>query len=625
MPFIFIALSDGQVCTHYWKTKGALCRAGQVWARRVVLQRECLQRVFQKVSPTRTRRRPRDGAELQECTRLPPLCCPLSGTLPTAALAMPGSSACQRCWCCFRGWGLRFLHPEFKRKKPFTRRKVVFGQRLSDTVAYEQKYGQHLVPILMEKCADFLREKGMNEEGVFRLPGQDNLVKQLRNAFDAGERPSFDSDTDVHTVASLFKLYLRELPEPVIPWSQYDEFLSTGQLMNTDEDKAREELQRQVSLLPRVNYNLLSFICRFLHEIQLNARVNKMSVDNLATVIGVNLIRPKYEDPVTIMKGAPQIQKLMTVMISSHEQLFPRSKDIQISSRAPKSDAKMSAVPRSSVGWDAAEDMMPGRADVLNKSQMREESNDHSGSNAGTCDPGYWKPSPRKRTQTLPTRKCSFTLPQKEIQSADIKDDIFGSDFWASTFEGERNTPLPPLNSGHKRTLSQEFSSLLDLHRKSTYDNVPAMPPENAERTAISPRNKSHSNVSIKVEKDSSLILQQQAQSPVTGSREQAAEPESQHSLQNLVLDLKSQVETQRRFYEERIGSLEKENYEVWAKVVKLNEEIETEKKKCSALEIRLRNVEFAREDAEKRNKILEQEMQGFLKSMGDPAMAKPK
>ena len=69
---------------------------------------------------------------------------------------------------------------------------AVFGQRLDETVAYEQKFGPHLVPILVEKCAEFILEHGLNEEGIFRLPGQDNLVKQLRDAFDAGERPSFD-------------------------------------------------------------------------------------------------------------------------------------------------------------------------------------------------------------------------------------------------------------------------------------------------------------------------------------------------------------------------------------------------------------------------------------------------
>lgn len=69
---------------------------------------------------------------------------------------------------------------------------AVFGQRLDETVAYEQKFGPHLVPILVEKCAEFILEHGLNEEGIFRLPGQDNLVKQLRDAFDAGERPSFE-------------------------------------------------------------------------------------------------------------------------------------------------------------------------------------------------------------------------------------------------------------------------------------------------------------------------------------------------------------------------------------------------------------------------------------------------
>jgi hypothetical protein len=71
----------------------------------------------------------------------------------------------------------------------------VFGQRLDETVAYEQKFGPHLVPILVEKCTEFILEHGVNEEGIFRLPGQDNLVKQLRDAFDAGERPSFDRYT----------------------------------------------------------------------------------------------------------------------------------------------------------------------------------------------------------------------------------------------------------------------------------------------------------------------------------------------------------------------------------------------------------------------------------------------
>lgn len=68
---------------------------------------------------------------------------------------------------------------------------AVFGKSLMDTVTYEQRFGPQMVPILVQKCVEFIKEHGLDEEGIFRLPGQDNAVKQFRDAFDAGERPSF--------------------------------------------------------------------------------------------------------------------------------------------------------------------------------------------------------------------------------------------------------------------------------------------------------------------------------------------------------------------------------------------------------------------------------------------------
>lgn len=47
--------------------------------------------------------------------------------------------------------------------------------------------------------------------------------------------PPTGSTTDVHTVASLLKLYLRELPEPVVPFARYEDFLSCAQLLTKDE------------------------------------------------------------------------------------------------------------------------------------------------------------------------------------------------------------------------------------------------------------------------------------------------------------------------------------------------------------------------------------------------------
>ncbi|NXT45522.1 RHG25 protein, partial [Pluvianellus socialis] len=502
---------------------------------------------------------------------------------------------------------------------------AVFGQRLAETMAYEQKFGQHQVPILVQKCAEFIREHGVNEEGIFRLPGQDNLVKQLRDAFDAGERPSFDRDTDVHTVASLFKLYLRELPEPVVPWMQYEDFLLCGQALDTDEKKGHQELLQQLSLLPRDNYNLLSYICRFLHEIQLNSGVNKMSVDNLATVIGVNLIRPKIEDPAIIMRGTPQIQKVMTVLISDHADLFPPSKDVPPSPPAHKNDKK-APIPRSSVGWDAAEDPAAPRAESLIQRQKRDDPNSRSApgpaasssaareDNGSKDTLGMWKTQSRKRTQTLPNRKSFLTAASPGEKGSSDKNDIFGSDFWKSSPGSSVRSVVP---DGHKRTLSHDLFKLLDLHRASTYDNVPASQAESGEGSGSSPSPSSSGSDRefLPCPSPSPSPQPREVASPVSSPAEVLKpDHESREFLQNVILKLEKEMEVQKNNYEEQIKSLEKENYEVWAKVVRLNQDIEREKKKSEELELKLMNVERLREDMEKKNKMLEEEIKTLTK-----------
>ncbi|XP_030619085.1 rho GTPase-activating protein 25 isoform X2 [Delphinapterus leucas] len=498
-------------------------------------------------------------------------------------------------------------NPEEAGKFVFEVIPAVFGQRLDETVAYEQKFGPHLVPILVEKCAEFILEHGLNEEGIFRLPGQDNLVKQLRDAFDAGERPSFDRDTDVHTVASLMKLYLRDLPEPVVPWSQYEGFLLCGQLMNADEGKAQQELMKQLSILPRDNYSLLSYICRFLHEIQLNCGVNKMSVDNLATVIGVNLIRSKVEDPAVIMRGTPQIQRVMTMMIRDHEILFPKSKDAPLSPPAPKNDPKKPPVARSSVGWDATEDPPISRTDSVSNMASDSDATSPTGQRpsdgcledkASREKPGDWKLQSRKRTQTLPNRKCFLTSALQGANSCKVE--IFKNEFWSSS-EGKAG-------DGHRRTMSQGVPQFFDSQRTSTYDNVPTQPGSPGDEAGTL------SSQACDSKRDAFASLNSE-----TGPGKNNSGEEELESLQRMVQKLRKEIETQKQMYEEQIENLEKENYDVWAKVVRLSEELEKEKKKSAALEISLRNVERSREDVERRNKALEEDVKEFVKSMKEP------
>lgn len=491
---------------------------------------------------------------------------------------------------------------------------AVFGQRLADTILYEKKYGRHLVPILMEKCADFILEKGLSEEGIFRLPGQDNLVKQLKEAFDAGERPSFSSDTDIHTVASLFKLYLRELPEPVFPWSQYEDCLACESTIAIDEEKGHEELRKQIMLLPKDNYNLLCFICRFLYEVQKNSSVNKMSVENLAMVIGVNLLKPKTEEPVALMRGAPQIQKLMTVMISQHEKFFPKTNDQTPEPASQSKDFKMGQLPRSSVGWDAAEESFSPSGDPP-KSHGKYPSDSRGSSTSEdsmslnedyyslqTDNSESWITAPRKRTQTLPITNFNMPKQQDDISTSTFnKTDLFSSDFWSSP-NGKSSLMSYP---HHKRTLSEEISQ----QRTSTYDNVPIPQSGIGSSKPYCPATECPvSKGSKESDKLSPGLLRNGVDCLVTEKTE--------GNTCGLLASELEEMKIYNKQLEERVKSIEKENFDVWKKVVKLNEDLEKEKNQRKALEITLQNMERSRDDAEKRNKHLEQEIQGFVRAM---------
>ncbi|KAJ6653134.1 hypothetical protein lerEdw1_010096 [Lerista edwardsae] len=503
---------------------------------------------------------------------------------------------------------------------------VVFGQQLVETMVYEQRFGQHLVPILVEKCAEFIREHGLDEEGIFRLPGQDNLVRKLRDAFDAGERPSFDPDTDVHTVASLFKLYLRELPEPVVPWAQYKDFLLCGQLLTADEIKGQQVLVRQLAALPRDNYNLLSYICRFLHEVQQNSSTNKMNVENLAMVFGVNLIRPKMQDPATIMEGTHQIQKVMTAMISDQTRLFPVSQDVAPSPPTQKSDSKKAPVPRSSVGWDAAQGSSPSRGEGRSAWQTKDDldasssgfvgRSDSSVDNNGESPPknmlGTWAAQSRKRTQTLPNRKCflnaSFSKGKENVDESDI----FGGDFWSSSSVGQ--TGAVPSAGGHRRSLSQGLTKWFSCPQTSNSNSLRGSPVEirkDVHERTLSTISDISEKSSPPPESPSAVAVMQPP-----SSADEASSLQDPELLRKMIAELKKEMELQKKDYEEQIKSLEKENYDVWAKVVRLNEEIEREKNKFADLECRLQDVERSREDVEKKNKLLEDS----IKSMSQAA-----
>lgn len=96
-------------------------------------------------------------------------------------------------------------------------------------------------PIMFENCRMPLtvaRSQSLTGEasrrGCFKYSSMENHYQCGRIL--ASASPFRYSSTDVHTVASLLKLYIRELPEPIIPFSKYTQFISCAQLLTKDKE-----------------------------------------------------------------------------------------------------------------------------------------------------------------------------------------------------------------------------------------------------------------------------------------------------------------------------------------------------------------------------------------------------
>ncbi|XP_031997878.1 rho GTPase-activating protein 22 isoform X3 [Hylobates moloch] len=534
----------------------------------------------------------------------------------------------------------------------------IFGQRLEDTVHHERKYGPRLAPLLVEQCVDFIRERGLTEEGLFRMPGQANLVRELQDSFDCGEKPLFDSTTDVHTVASLLKLYLRELPEPVVPFARYEDFLSCAQLLSKDEGEGTLELAKQVSNLPQANYNLLRYICKFLDEVQAYSNVNKMSVQNLATVFGPNILRPQVEDPVTIMEGTSLVQHLMTVLIRKHSQLF--------TAPAPEGPTSPPGGPQCAVGWGSEEVTRDSQAEPGGPGLPAHRTSSLDGaavavlSRTAPTGPGS-RCSPGKKVQTLPSWKSSFRQPGSRSGSPKGG----GSSLEVPIISSGGNWLMNGLSSlrGHRRASSGDrLKDSSSVQRLSTYDNVPApglvpgIPSvasmawsgASSSESSVggslssctacrasdsSARSSLHTDWALEPsplpsssEDPKSLDLDHSLDEAGAGaSNSEPSEPDSpsreharrSEALQGLVTELRAELCRQRTEYERSVKRIEEGSADLRKRMSRLEEELDQEKKKYIMLEIKLRNSERAREDAERRNQLLQREMEEFFLTLG--------
>ncbi|XP_059971125.1 rho GTPase-activating protein 18 isoform X1 [Mesoplodon densirostris] len=179
---------------------------------------------------------------------------------------------------------------QLKAVKIKTKDSGLFGVPLTVLLEQDQKKVPGTrIPLIFQKLISRIEEGGLETEGLLRIPGAavriKNLCQELEAKFYEG---TFNWESvKQHDAASLLKLFIRELPQPLLSVEYLKAFQAVQNLPTKKQQL--QALNLLVILLPDANRDTLKALLEFLQRVVDNKEKNKMTVMNVAMVMAPNL------------------------------------------------------------------------------------------------------------------------------------------------------------------------------------------------------------------------------------------------------------------------------------------------------------------------------------------------
>ncbi|UJR23227.1 hypothetical protein I4U23_026246 [Adineta vaga] len=179
-----------------------------------------------------------------------------------------------------------------------------------------------LTPVVLEKCINEIesRPHALDTEGLYRIAGFSDTVEEIKLAF---ERDCDHVDLsqerypDIHAISCLLKLYLRQLPIPLVTFdihSQLLELRPSALCVTT----VRPIIRR----LPPAHFHTLRYLCEHLLTVSQHSMQNQMTIENLAIVFAPTIMRSENPDPMIGLKNSKSIQRLLEIIIEQVHDIF---------------------------------------------------------------------------------------------------------------------------------------------------------------------------------------------------------------------------------------------------------------------------------------------------------------
>ncbi|KAL3064209.1 hypothetical protein OYC64_000484 [Pagothenia borchgrevinki] len=193
-----------------------------------------------------------------------------------------------------------------------------------DMLSFIQASGQQ-IPIVVESCICYINLNGLQHEGIFRVPGSQTEVNNLRDAFERGEDPLAERRYELDSVAGVLKLYFRSLENPLFPMDSTSQLLEQAQIKNEAERAA--QLKMVIFSYPERVIVVMRYLFAFLHHVSQYSDENMMQPYNLAVCFGPSLVREAEDEDVVTLQ--PQINAVVKDIILQHESIFPNQSEVE--------------------------------------------------------------------------------------------------------------------------------------------------------------------------------------------------------------------------------------------------------------------------------------------------------
>ncbi|XP_074541117.1 rho GTPase-activating protein 18 isoform X1 [Halichoeres trimaculatus] len=171
-----------------------------------------------------------------------------------------------------------------------TKESGLFGVPLATLLDQDQRRAPGTkVPFILQKLMNHIEEEGLDTEGLLRIPGAATRVKSLCQELESSFYDGMFSWKQLkqHDAASLLKLFIRELPHPLLTVEYLNAFLAVNNLPTKKQQL--QALNLLVLLLPEANRDTLKALVEFFQRVIDHQAKNKMTLNNVSVVMAPNI------------------------------------------------------------------------------------------------------------------------------------------------------------------------------------------------------------------------------------------------------------------------------------------------------------------------------------------------